>query len=80
MGRMATTSVPLVVLRGDVMVTHGPDGPDFTRICGLHRWASLPSVYQSDLPRCPHCELETDAGRNRFEAIQLQLMPDGARA
>ena len=65
----------------NVVVVHSPHGPDFVRICILHRWASTESVYRADLPTCPHCELQKDdSGHHRFDEVQQRLMPEGARA
>lgn len=53
-----------------VVVSQGPDGPDYTVRCDKHRWQSLPLVLlpEGDLSRCPLCvaHLEAMAGQRRY--------------
>ena len=52
---------------------------DFVRFCGLHRWASLPSVFRSSTDKCPLCALTGDDGHARFDQLQAGLMPEEAK-
>ncbi|HYE87397.1 MAG TPA: hypothetical protein VEA16_13640, partial [Vicinamibacterales bacterium] len=48
----------------DVLVQHGSDGPDYTRVCQRHQWASVPMPDRA--PACPLCIAEVDEQRGRL--------------
>ena len=68
-------------LSPDVVVIHSSLGPDFVRVCPAHRWASPPTVYRTDLPRCPSCEIygDVETGVRLFNKLQQRFMPAEAQ-
>lgn len=60
------------LLGRELLMERTVDGPDFTRLCLRHQWASLPFYTLQGLPPvCPECAAEIDGGRGRERYRQL---------
>ena len=67
---------PLQRVGDEMIMEQTPDGPDYTRLCPLHQWASRPSSDLEHVGRCPHCavEFEERQGRLRYAILHTRLV------
>ena len=65
-------------LGSELLMERTVDGPDFTRLCTRHQWASLPFYTLQGLPPvCPFCAVEIESGRGRARYAELQRQVGG---
>ena len=71
------TSPPAVWLGPELFYVEGPDGKDYTRLCGRHQWASWPSPTLDGTSPCPFCQCELDEGHGRERYRRLHTRVTG---
>lgn len=51
------------------------DGPDYSLVCPVHQWASLPIPELNLVPDCPYCLVESQSalGHERYRQIHARL-------
>ena len=56
----------------DLVVEAGPDGPDYTRYCDEHSWASHPAATPETTGRCPFCGVKFNTANGLTRWLRLK--------